>query len=313
MINKKTFFSIKCIAAVITVAALAAASGCSRSKPAAVEPAQTDGSVTLTAEQLADITKAAAEKAVAEALAAETITKNAVEEAARLEEEAAEETVLLETDAAARAEEAEPAAAQEPAAETAAPEPPKPAAPVYALGDAGPGGGVVYYAKNGTYKEVYPKLWTSDDRYMTFHADKTRDTYNVYNGVKWTEGDTIAELREISKGLAASGKNPFKEEPFWVFTIEEFPVSRGEDLWNGLFPGYRAFMAYGEGIPEITWAIRLSDGKEARKVLVNNPDWHISNQDVWMIKYYLEFDDQRIEIDPAKDEYFVMYRTFATP
>ena len=132
----------------------------------------------------------------------------------------------------------------------------KPAATksIYAIGDKGRGGGIVFSVNNGKYKEMYisEKAAYSGDEDVTVanagrYLSEWKFKYGAYSDWK---APTIQELRQFYEIIIASGKAQFGEKLVSSQTEEGKPISGA--------PGY--FMYYAGG-GDSYYYFTLNDGK----------------------------------------------------
>jgi hypothetical protein len=233
----------------------------------AAESAPAGNALTLAPEELAAITQAAVEQALAEERAAEA-AQAAEQEAARLETERAE-AEAVEAEAAEAARIAAEQAASEAQAETAAESPaeaapPPSAAPKgYAIGGAGAGGGVVFFAANGKYKEAVVLDESSPIAVRGNRGDLLSRRFS-HNGLSDWKFPDEAEAHAFYRNISGAGVKDYGE--YWVQffppdDIKTHDSGQGYD-WMArggadMFSGYRIVLAGGGGY---FFCIRLSDG-----------------------------------------------------
>jgi hypothetical protein len=147
------------------------------------------------------------------------------------------------------APQAEPAAAAPSPAQagSSTPATPAPAAKVYAIGDTGPGGGVVFSTSGGTYKEVSAPLGEFNERTVSLNTD-------VLNVAKAHRGGgfsnwvlpSIDELKQVYQ-LQKAGQIDFRGKLIISKTGSDkmtHDLVLGGDEIPG-FPGYRIILAGG--------------------------------------------------------------------
>jgi len=139
-----------------------------------------------------------------------------------------------------------------PAAPPAAPQ--QPAAPKYAIGDKGPGGGLVFSASGGKYKEMYidPIRSSSNEATVTavvkdWDYSKFRFKYGSYSD--WIP-PTIYELRQFYETIVVSGIADYGNTLVTSRTRDHEPISGA--------PGYFYVLC---GEPPTFYDFTLNDGK----------------------------------------------------
>ncbi|GHT91282.1 hypothetical protein FACS1894140_1580 [Spirochaetia bacterium] len=153
------------------------------------------------------------------------------------------------------APQAEPATSA--AAEIPTPVPAAPAAPKYAIGAEGPGGGTVFTVSNGKGKEVGPAIpngiiQEKDTRFTitVIGGMNPQNTRYKYNGNSNWRFATIQELRSIYTNLQKPGIKHIGDG--WVFSIT--PDSQAI---SG-FPGYSMYYA---GSGDTFWYFGFTTGE----------------------------------------------------
>jgi hypothetical protein len=148
-------------------------------------------------------------------------------------------------------EPAEKPVATTPAAPAA---PQKPAAPKYAIGDKGPGGGMVFSASGGKYKEMYidPIRTSSNEATVTavvkdWDYSKFRFKYGSYSD--WIP-PTIYELRQFYETIVVSGIADYGNTLVTSRTRDHEPISGA--------PGYFYVLC---GEPPTFYDFSLNDGQ----------------------------------------------------
>jgi hypothetical protein len=134
------------------------------------------------------------------------------------------------------------------------PAPQKPAAPKYAIGDKGPGGGLVFSVSGGKYKEMYiseKAVYSGDEDVTVANAGRLLSEWKFKYGTysDW-KAPTIQELRQFYEIIIAAGKVRFGEKLVSSQTEEGKPISSA--------PGY--FMYYAGG-GDSYYYFTLNDGK----------------------------------------------------
>jgi hypothetical protein len=108
----------------------------------------------------------------------------------------------------------------------------------YAIGDKGPGGGIVFSNTGGTYKEILPQIFTYYE--LDAHSNSKEGTI-AFNGLSDWQLPEIEELQEIYNQLQRTGKVRFEG---LVYAQRKF-LTQAPEVPG--FPGYRIVMASGDG------------------------------------------------------------------
>jgi hypothetical protein len=145
----------------------------------------------------------------------------------------------------------------------ATPAPAPAAAPKYAIGAEGPGGGIGFSNSGGKYKEVLPKAYSQEEyKAMTEQDAVGFLVVSPVNGYSdWEFGNKIGDLRAVYANLQKTGKVNFGD--VWV-RADWLRVSQAGKPYNPMderFPGYGVYLTAG-GSAHYYRALRLSDGKE---------------------------------------------------
>ena len=134
------------------------------------------------------------------------------------------------------------------------PAPQKPAAPKYAIGDKGPGGGLVFSVSGGKYKEMYidPIRSSSNEATVTavvkdWDYSKFRFKYGAYSD--WIP-PTIYELRQFYETIVVSGIAEYGNTLVTSRTRDHEPIAGA--------PGYFYVLC---GEPPTFYDFTLNDGK----------------------------------------------------